>query len=136
MIGDPRLPARFWAKVREDEAGCWLWTAYVNERGYAKYRISPRSVRAHRVAYEALVGVVPDGLELDHRCHVRHCVNPEHLRAVTHSQNLSNRLPRTHCKVGHELAGTNLFVTVTGSRTCVECRRAYFRGYCQRQRAA
>jgi hypothetical protein len=45
-------------------------------------------VIAHRLSYEWLVGPVPEGMELDHLCRVRHCVNPSHLEVVTHSVNV------------------------------------------------
>lgn len=79
---------RFWAKVEVDESGCWLWTASTNH-GYGHFWVSPDvgKVYAHRYAYELLVGPIPDGLEIDHLCKVRNCVNPEHLEPVTKEEN-------------------------------------------------
>lgn len=89
-FGDQRLPARFWSKV--DRAGeCWQWTAATDRKGYARYLHGGRNSVAHRVSYEHLVGPIPTGMVLDHRCRNRSCVRPDHLQAVTHQLNLENR---------------------------------------------
>ena len=90
----PRDPAsRFWPKV--DKSGdCWLWTGSLDGRGYGTFylRAGTSPAKAHRFAYEAVVGPIPEGMSLDHRytC-LKNCVNPEHLRPVTHKQNMENR---------------------------------------------
>lgn len=81
---------RFWAKV--DMTGeCWLWTAATNTKGYGLFRIGKRMIVAHRWSYQALVGEIPKGRQLDHR-HTcpKNCVNPGHLRPVTGKQNKEN----------------------------------------------
>lgn len=68
---------------------CWLWTGQIAQRtGYGQTRVRSRKVGAHRAMYEREVGPIPDGLELDHLCRVRVCVNPAHLEAVTRSVNV------------------------------------------------
>lgn len=85
IVGDDR--ARFMAKV--DQSGdCWLWTAHVNADGYGVFRFDGQMGGAHRFAWRLLVGEVPDGMELDHLCRVRHCVNPAHMEVVTHAENV------------------------------------------------
>lgn len=85
---------RFWAKV-DKSGGCWLWTAFVHPNGYGIFKVGRKAVGAHRVAYELLVGPIPEGYEIDHRTSCpRNCVNPAHLRSVTQAQNKQNR-PRT-----------------------------------------
>lgn len=85
---------RFWAKVEKTE-GCWYWTGAKYGTGYGAFvptgAEKPRSSLAHRFAYELMVGPIGEGLVIDHRCHTRHCVRPDHLRAVTPSQNMQNR---------------------------------------------
>ena len=87
--------SRFWAKVDQGgDGGCWLWLAALSEHGYGRLgRGGKRGgvVLAHRFAYELLVGPIPEGMSIDHRCHNPTCVNPEHLRPATHKQNLENR---------------------------------------------
>lgn len=68
---------------------CWIWQGYVNKNGYAKAtRSDGRMGLAHRVVYAEVRGPIPAGLDLDHLCRVRACVNPEHLEPVTRSENL------------------------------------------------
>jgi len=120
---------RFWEKV--DRSGdCWLWTAYVGARGYAYIVTGGRVAPAHRLAYEWLVGPIPEGLEIDHLCRVRHCVNPAHLEPVTHRENdlrgvgiAAQNARKTHCERGHPLSGDNIRIRKEGWRTCLFCEQ-------------
>jgi len=112
---------------------CWPWPGYVAPDGYA--RTAPpgtsRKTTAHRVAYELLVGPVPDGAQLDHLCRNKRCVNPWHLEPVSPGENVrrspgrgSAKTPRTHCKRGHPLSGANLRIYWNShgrARFCVAC---------------
>lgn len=91
------LEDRLWSRVelgpivRADLGPCWLWTGAVNAQGYGELgrgRHDEGNVLAHCAAYELLVGLVPEGLELDHLCRVRRCVNTNHLEPVTHRENM------------------------------------------------
>lgn len=113
----------FWSRVRKTD-GCWLYEGYVNPSGYGQ--IGRRY--AHRIAYGAVNGAISDGLEVDHLCKVRNCVNPAHLEAVSRRENVlrsdsssARRARQTHCKKGHPLSGDNLYVRKEGWRMCKAC---------------
>lgn len=69
------------------KSACWVWLLSIRPDGYGQYRLDGRPRLAHRIAYERANGVIPDGLELDHLCRVRACVNPDHLEPVTNREN-------------------------------------------------
>jgi hypothetical protein len=79
---------------------CWAWTGPLTAgTGYGYANINSRRVGSHRAMYEHHKGLIPDGLELDHLCRVRHCVNPEHLEPVTRRENV-RRGKRTKLTAG------------------------------------
>ncbi|MHA6764687.1 HNH endonuclease signature motif containing protein [Streptacidiphilus sp. PAMC 29251] len=86
---------RFWEKV-EKTGSCWLWTAAVNPgTGYGQFSLRHGvQVQAHRHSFELAFGPVPEAHDVHHACHVRRCVNPTHLQALTRSQNLAERKVR------------------------------------------
>lgn len=125
------LAERFERLYEVDESGCWLWRSKINQAGYGMIWGGielGRELRAHRVAYELHVGPIPDGLTIDHLCRVRHCVNPDHLQAVTRGTNVlrgasgpAANARKTHCKRGHEFTPENTYVTKAGYRNCRAC---------------
>ncbi|WP_220188598.1 HNH endonuclease signature motif containing protein [Streptomyces phytophilus] len=117
---DVSAEARFWAKV-QPTGFCWEWTAS-KLRGYGQFGLrAGKLVRAHRFAYELLVGPIPEGLELDHLCRNRSCVNPDHLQPVTHRLNAGRRPMRSHCPNRHEFTPENTYEHA-GHRYCRTCR--------------
>ena len=120
------------------ESGCWLWTGATNSKGYGYIFVSnahpARIIMAHRHSYERSIGPIPKGLQLDHLCRVRCCVNPHHLEPVDTRTNLMRGVGiakmnalKTHCIHGHEFTETNTELTKTGERIrrrrCITCRR-------------
>lgn len=129
---------------RGSSTDCWLWTASTDGDGYGRFKIGGhvgRMVGAHRVAYELLVGPIPEGLDIDHTCHNadescaggrscvhRRCVNPEHLEPVTRSENVlagrglsAQRARQSECAKGHPLGARAPWQR---QRCCAICRDA------------
>ena len=110
--------------IPEPNSGCWIWLLALNENGYGRRWHDGREQKAHRVLYENLVAVIPRGLELDHLCNVRCCVNPDHMTLVTHKQNTARsgfRKRKGVCKRGHLMVDGNLYLTKEGYRRCRQC---------------
>lgn len=126
---------RFWAKVKKTEGGCWLWIASCGYNGYGQFfPVKGTRVYAHRFSYEIHKGEIPDNREVDHICNQRACVNPEHLRLLTHRENCrrgtagqkcKERFQKiTHCPHGHEYTPENTAWWKQGelkARRCKTC---------------
>jgi hypothetical protein len=120
--------------IPEPNSGCWLWLRYLDADGYG--RIGPRStwagrnpmgLRAHRVAYTAFVGPIPTGLDIDHLCRTRCCVNPAHMEPVTNAVNTlrgtggpATNSRKTACRRGHPFDEANTYC-LGGHRKCRRC---------------
>ena len=120
------LIAEFSERYTADpNSGCWLWSRGLQSRGYGSYR-RLGEYTAHRVSYRLFVGPIPDGLELDHKCRTKCCVNPKHLEAVTPKENTGRwRATITHCPSGHKFTSENSWLGKTRRghthRLCKEC---------------
>lgn len=137
---------RFWRKVMpEPMSGCWLWTGYSVPLGYGQFWDGSRHSTAHRFSYELHKGPVPAGLYIDHKCSNPYCCNPDHLDAVTQSENMlrasargrlnNQNTGRVVCHRGHALTPENTFVRQDGRRRCRTCMRALGREADARRRA-
>jgi putative hemolysin len=119
------------ASMPEPNTGCWLWLSTLDRDGYGQLNRRYKTYKAHRFAYTVLRGPVPDGMVLDHICRVRSCVNPDHLRPVTHAENVlvnSNGLGAINkAKINCGKCGGVLTVTrhKQGRRGCRPCEREY-----------
>jgi len=149
------MPERFWAKV-DKSTGCWLWTG-AKSHGYGSFYLSTpngwQMTPAHRVAYELLIGPLPNDRRrvFDHiveRCQDKACIKIvdddlglAHLELVTQRENVMRgqvgRARRENtCVHGHIFTQQNTYTTTKGSRVCLICRRASEARYRQRKREA
>lgn len=145
-----RVYERFWAKV--DLGGpvpegfnepCWLWTA-ATSAGYGRFGNwddRERTQLAHRLSYEMFFGPIDAALTVDHLCDLPKCVNPTHFEIVTAGVNAlrghgraAENVRKTHCPVGHELTGDNVYV-YQNARGCRKCRLTQWHSWKARQRA-
>ena len=124
---DPKVI--FWRHVARSD-NCWLWTASVNKSGYGQFGSHSHKFAAHRFSFELHKGPIPDGLELDHLCRNRLCVNPAHLEPVTTRTNLMRGVSfsaknhaKRECLRGHAFSGDNLRFAPDGHRRCRACER-------------
>ena len=130
------------------ESGCWLWIAGLFDTGYGQFSVNGKPTLAHRFAYIAYIGNIPDGLEIDHLCRVRCCVNPDHMEPVSTKTNVLRgagvtaiNAKKTHCKRGHLFTDENTIKVKSppgrGCRACaalyridnIEKYRQYYREY-------
>ena len=140
-----RQQTNFWAKV-QPTGFCWDWIARTTKDGYGLFHVDRfgHTRVAHRIAYTLLVGEIPEGLELDHLCRNKACVNPDHLEPVTQQVN-RDRVPFVNlpgglppwvvsgknvtgfCKHGHEYTDENTYVYPDGRTECRTCKRGHRR---------
>lgn len=137
MTLDERLLAAIGERTPD---GCWIWGHVARVNGYGRIKVAGRSMLAHRVAYEVWVGEIPEGLEIDHLCRVRDCVNPDHLEPVTRTENMHRspyvgaKIRQTHCVNGHAYDQVNTHIRTNGTRQCRACRRIAVAAWAQKQR--
>lgn len=123
-----KIEDRFWEKVKITKK-CWNWKGKTN-RGYGMLWVGKgKSIMPHIFSYRLHKGEIPKGLQIDHLCRNRKCMNPEHLEAVTLKENVlrGNGLSainsrKTHCKYGH-IFDVNNTLNYRGQRHCRKCKR-------------
>lgn len=139
---------RFWSFVNKNgpvvslELGaCWIWTGHLDVNGYGRFRPDRNgsSIGSHKFAWEQANGPFPEGLEPDHLCRLRSCVNPAHLEPVTHRINMlrgntiiAKNSAKTTCFLGHPFDDANTRIDSQGARLCRICektRSAKYRRY-------
>lgn len=130
---------RFWSRVAEGKGGCLIWQGQLSVGGYGMFLVrKPTRMYAHRFAYELMIGRIPEGLELDHLCRNRACVNTLHLEPVTHAENRARTPRKRSCPRGHEYTPENIrtWVKKDGviSRACRQCQRERARAWRDKKR--
>lgn len=108
----------------DTQSGCHVWMRLLTKDNYATMWLNGKTVSAHRYAYEQKCGTVPSGLEIDHLCRNTRCVNPDHMQAVTHIENMRRRVwrpaPQSHCRNGHLKTPENTLQRKNGP-LCAAC---------------
>jgi hypothetical protein len=130
-----KLSYRFWDKVLKTDK-CWLWTAGISSNGYGSAWFRGRHYRAHRLAYVEAKGTIPEGLELDHLCRNRLCVNPDHMEPVTHRENIlrgesfiAKNAKRQRCIRGHKFS--KRIVKGQEKRVCLICDNVFKKAWAE-----
>lgn len=137
-----------------DGRGCWVWLKRHDSKGYGRYAIAreggwkngTKVVQAHRLAYELMVGPIPEGLTLDHLCKNTACINPAHLEPVTAFENImrgdgppARNARKTVCDNGHPYTEENTFWRRQPNgrvwRGCRACKSLWNKDYERRRRA-
>ena len=120
-----KVRARILASVK-DVDGCWEWQKSLTVHGgYAQMMLSlepkkPHLYTGHRASWLVFRGDIAAGLQIDHLCRNRKCVNPDHLEPVSPKENtvrgevsregIRSTTPLRHCSHGHPMTGDNIYV--------------------------
>lgn len=129
---------RILRRVQVDDRGCWIWQRYIDRHGYGATGWKGKKMwLAHRAAFDAFKGAIPDGHEIDHLCGTKSCCNPEHLSAVLRADHAKRHSSLyTHCVNGHEYTPQNTLTKANGTKGCRACNLIAVRKYQAKKRAS
>lgn len=146
LHGAERVEKKFFAKVSKEESGCWSFSGTKSENGYSLFSVYNKNAGKGARRYAHRVSALIHGLELvpgmvlDHKCRNRYCVNPEHLRQISRTENVMcgagispTNFKKDHCKNGHEFTKENTYVNPKNHRGCRICRRMWMMDFYQRK---
>ena len=138
---------RFWGNVNQhdvansDPLQCWPWKK-PRKHGYGRIFYRGKELQAHRVSYELINGVIPDGCEIDHLCRNPSCIKPSHMEAVPSKENTRRGIgptainaAKTACPQGHPYTLENTYLPPRGGRYCRICKREKMRVLQAKKRA-
>jgi hypothetical protein len=127
------------AQLVRQNNGCWEWHGKKIGNGYGQVSLRCKPTLVHRLVYEHLVGPIPKGHDLHHKCGNPCCAEPTHLEPLSRRQHsltgntiIARAAAKTHCPRGHPLEGTNL--RADEHRKCRACHNAANRRYYQRRK--
>lgn len=121
------LSAEVWTRFKVDAYGCRLWQGAISPNGYGTCRVEGRQVSAHRAFYEHFVGLIPEGMTIDHLCKVKHCVETMHMEVVTRTENVRRmgpRHPRGPVLLPPHIAHGTLSTSINYRCSCSACKAA------------
>ncbi len=129
---------RFWSKVRKGDK-CWEWDAAKSGDGYGTFDTTFGTTFAHRFSWTLRNGIIPKGLQIDHLCRNRGCVNHDHMELVTPKENTLRGIGpsainarKLFCGQGHKFSGGNTIRTKDGKRRCRSCNSVWHKEYRER----
>lgn len=114
---------QFFDNFEVASSGCWVWCRSLNWAGYGVYN----STSAHRFSYLLFVEDIPENFDAHHLCNLKACVNPFHLVAISHGDNVRlqakpSKWRSNYCKYGHPFDLDNTYFNNNGGRTCRKCQ--------------
>jgi len=109
------LKQRLLDNVRVDEqTGCWDWLKFKDRNKYGHIKVLGKSELVHRVAYQTLVGDIPSGMFVCHRCDNPSCLNPEHLFVGTNQDNIDDKVAKNRqSKIGQQKGSKHSLAKLT-----------------------
>jgi len=120
-------------RIKIDKSGCWLWQG-ATSNGYGRIRVLGKTKKVHRVYWEIVNGLIPEGMYICHHCDICNCINPKHLFLGTHTDNMRDMIKKerksivvwntnkTHCKREHLLHGDNIYSYIYYGRKTRQCK--------------